>query len=122
MKTILFILMFVPSVLFGQKFEVDQVITYTYGNCNANYGIPGCAKTQIDFRDSSIVLTFHDSTTKVLNVPKNYRDFHKKKFYVYEDDFKVEYIYSISDTKTSYLRITNKQGRIAFLIFAKHEI
>ena len=104
MKTILFILMFVPSVLFGQKFEVDQVRTYTYGNCNANYGIPGCAKTQIDFRDSSIVLTFHDSTTKVLNVPKNYRDFHKKKFYVYEDDFKVEYIYSISETKTSFLQ------------------
>jgi len=108
--------------MFGQKFEVGQVITHKAGSSDGNYGMPGHTQTYIDFRDSSIVLTFHDSTTKVLNMPSNYRELQRKKFYIMEDGDNVEYLYWISEGKTSMLRITNKKGRIQFLIFNTKEI
>ena len=114
MKTILFILMLVPTVALSQVVKVQQVITHRIYE-EAFYADVRHKEYFLNFTDTAIYL--RGDINCDFTVPRNWRDYNLKKFWVKETEKdSVEYLICITDRIVK-MRVTDKVGRITFITF-----
>lgn len=123
MKTILFILMLFPSVVFGQRFIVTQIIykevketgvESSYSPPATQYGV------FVNMTDSAAYLiTPSDSID--MKLPKDYRNYHRKWNNTKNENGDMIIYFSIKD-KNSILRVRQNKLEIFFIMDKLYEV